>query len=226
MSWLGQPEWPRERLWLWRLGFPPVRAVVNAVVPIGVEGRESLPAAGGYLLVSNHISWLDPPMLEFALRQPIRFMAKQEVFSVPVIGFVLRAIGNFPVRRGESDRRAIETALRVLAAGQPVGFFPEGTRSKDGCLRRGKPGIGFLARRSRVPVVPVAVMGTRRARIALGRRTRVLVRVGAPIEPAELAATGTDDQALADAIMRRVAALLPEQMRGFYGSFAVGQNVD
>ncbi|MDE3194258.1 MAG: 1-acyl-sn-glycerol-3-phosphate acyltransferase [Chloroflexota bacterium] len=220
MSWLGRPEWPRERLWLWRVGFPPVRAIVNAVVPVHVDGRENLPAAGGYLLVSNHISWLDPPMLEFALEEPIRFMAKEEVFAVPVIGFVLRAIGNFPVRRGESDRRALETALRALAAGQPVGFFPEGTRSKDGCLRRAKPGIAFLARRSGVPVVPVAVMGTRRARISVGRRSRVLVRVGRPIAPPEVAAMGTDDQALADAIMRRVASLLPEPMRGAYADTA------
>lgn len=216
MSWLGRPEWPRERLWLWRAGFPPVRAIVNAVVPVHVEGRERLPRTGGYLLVSNHISWLDPPMLEFALRVPVRFMAKQEVFSVPVIGFVLRAIGNFPIRRGESDRRALETALRVLAAGQPVGFFPEGTRSKDGCLRRAKPGVAFLARRSGVPVVPVAVMGTRRARIGLPR-SRVLVRVGEPIPAPRIAEMAHDDQALADAIMRRVAGLLPEQMRGAYG---------
>ncbi len=216
MSWAGRPEWPRERLWLWRIGFPPVRAIVNAIVPVQLQGRENLPGAGGYLLVSNHISWLDPPMLEFALGEPIRFMAKREVFAVPVIGFVLRAIGNFPIRRGESDRRALETALRVLAAGQPVGFFPEGTRSKDGCLRRAKPGIALLARRSGVPVVPVAVMGTRHARISLGRRTRVLVRVGAPIAASELVAAGTNDQAVADAIMRRVAGLLPEAMRGAY----------
>ncbi len=216
MSWLGRPEWPRERLWLWRVGFPPVRAIVNAVVPVHVEGREHLPTTGGYLLVSNHISWLDPPMLEFALEVPVRFMAKQEVFSMPVIGFVLRAIGNFPIRRGESDRRALETALRVLAAGQPVGFFPEGTRSKDGCLRRAKPGVAFLARRSGVPVVPVAVTGTRSARIGLPR-SRVLVRVGEPIPAPRIAEMAHDDQALADAIMRRVAGLLPEQMRGAYG---------
>jgi 1-acyl-sn-glycerol-3-phosphate acyltransferase len=215
VTWLGGPESPRERLWLWRAGFPPVRALVNAVVPVHVEGREHLPGTGGYLLVSNHISWLDPPMLEFALEVPIRFMAKQEVFSVPILGFVLRAIGNFPIRRGESDRRALETALRILAAGQPIGFFPEGTRSKDGCLRRARPGIAFLARRSAVPVLPVAVMGTRRARVGLPR-TPVVVRVGAVIPAPEIAAMPHDDQAIADAIMRRVALLLPEQMRGAY----------
>jgi 1-acyl-sn-glycerol-3-phosphate acyltransferase len=216
VSWIGRPEWPRERLWFWRLGFPPVHAIATAIVPIRVEGLENLPQRGPYILVSNHISWYDPPAIEFALRIPIRFMGKRELFAVPVIGFVLRAIGSFPVRRGESDRRALEMALRVLEAGQPLGYFPEGTRSRDGVLHRAKPGIAFLARRSGAPIVPIGVSGTPEMRIRVPPRSDVVVRVGAPFTIDDLGGRLLDDQALADAIMRRVAALLPSQMRGVY----------
>lgn len=218
MSWIARPDSPRDRLWLWRLGFPPVRAVATALFPIRLEGRENVPARGAYILASNHISWLDPPIIEFALGAPIRYMAKRELFAVPLLGFVLLAIGNFPVRRGESDRRALDTALRVLRAGEPLGFFPEGTRSKDGVLRRAKPGIAFLARRSGVPLVPVAVTGTPQARLRLPPGADITVRVGAPFTLEDLDGRTMDDQAVADAVMRRVAALLPSHMRGVYAS--------
>ena len=218
MSWLGRPEWPRERLWLWRYGFTPVCAIATALVPIRVEGREHLPATGGYIVAANHISGYDPPAIEFALRTPVRYMGKQELFQVPLLGGFLRALGNFPVRRGESDRQAMGTALRVLEAGQPLGYFPEGTRSKDGRLRRAKPGVAFLARRSGAPIVPVAVVGTPRAGLRLPPRADIVVRIGEPLTAAELGAGARDDQALADAIMRRVAALLPAEMRGIYAA--------
>ncbi len=216
MSWLGQPDWPRERLWAWRVGFPPVRGLVTALLPIGVEGREHLPTRGGYIIAANHVSWLDPPVIEFALGVPIRYMAKRELFAVPLVGLALRAIGNFPVRRGEGDRRAIETALSVLKAGQPLGFFPEGTRSKDGALRRARPGIAFLVRRSGAPIVPVGVIGTKGAGIRVPPRSDIRVHVGRPLARSDLPAG--DDQAIADAIMQGIADLLPEQMRGAYPS--------
>jgi 1-acyl-sn-glycerol-3-phosphate acyltransferase len=217
VSWIGRPEWPQERLWLWRAGFPLVRAVATALFPLRVEGLEHLPPRGPYILVSNHLSWYDPPAMEFALRIPIRYMAKRELFSVPVLGLVIRGIGNFPIRRGESDRRALETALRVLEAGQPLGYFPEGTRSRDGVLHRAKPGIAFLARRSGAPLVPIGLSGTPEMRIRVPPRSDIVVRVGPPVTIDDLGGRGVDDQALADAVMRRVAELLPDAMRGPYG---------
>ena len=215
MTWLGRPDLPAERLWVWQIGFPPVRAVALLLAPVKVEGRSNLPKRGPYILVSNHISWYDPPAIEFALGVAIRYMAKIELFRKPLIGGILHAIGNFPVRRGEADRGALETALRVLAAGQPLGFFPEGTRSRDGALRRAKPGVAFLARRSGAPLVPVAISGTPQAGFPVIPRGRIVLRVGAPFQLADLGALG-DDQAVADAIMRRVAALQPPEMRGVY----------
>src|SRR5207249_1383563 len=83
-------------------------------------------AHGAMIVITNHVNWKDPPWIKFALGRAIRYMAKRELFAVPVIGFVLRGIGCFPVRRGEADRGALAIALSVLAAGQPLGYFPEG----------------------------------------------------------------------------------------------------
>ena len=82
-------------------------------MPWRLEGKENIPRSGGYILVANHINWKDPPWIEFALGRAIRYMGKQELFDTPVVGFVLREIGAFPVRRGEVDRRALHVALAV-----------------------------------------------------------------------------------------------------------------
>lgn len=214
---LGGPTWPQERLWLWRLLFPPLRVVCAAVYPMRVSGRAFRPKDGPYIVVANHTNWLDPPVIEFALGVAVRFMAKEEAFETPVLGGLMRAKGCFPVRRGEADRRALQTCLRVLAAGRPLGFFPEGTRSRDGVMRRAHPGIGFLALRSGAPILPVAVVGTHERAIVGPRRGRIEVRIGTPFLATDLVAPGPrDEQALTDAIMTKVAALLPPEMRGVY----------
>ena len=212
------PEWPVERLWLWNLLFPPVRTIVLALVHVRVEGRENLPASGPYILVSNHINWKDPPLISIALDRSVRYMAKIQAFSYPILGYILRATGAFPVRRGEGDRRAIVTALRVLAAGQILGFFPEGHRSESGALLRGKPGVGFLASRAGdVPLVPIAMIGTKQPLLRLIFGGHAVLRVGRPFRLGDLGADERrDEQAVTDAVMRRIAALLPPEMRGAY----------
>ena len=212
----GTPVLPEERLWVWRLGFPIVRAIAAFLAPWRLEGAQNIPRSGGYILVSNHINWKDPPWIEFALGRAIRYMGKRELFETPVIGFALRAIGAFPVRRGEVDRGALQMALAVIAAGQPLGFFPEGHRSESGQLIRGRPGIAYVAQHSGAPIVPLAVSGTRRARLGAFWRRDILFSVGPPFRASDLGATPNDQQAVADAIMRRVAALLPPEQRGVY----------
>ena len=211
---LGAPEWPRERLWLWRAGFPPVRALALLLAPTRIEGLATVPREGPYIVVANHVSWMDPPWIAFALNTAVRYMAKDEIFRIPLLGGLLRAIGCFPIRRGGADRRALVTALRVLAAGQPLGFFPEGHRSESGALIRAHPGIGMLAVRSGVPLVPIGVIGTDRARLGAFWRRDITVRIGLPFRAGELGIRG--DQEVADAIMGRVATLLPPPMRGVY----------
>ncbi|HEX9496291.1 MAG TPA: lysophospholipid acyltransferase family protein [Candidatus Limnocylindria bacterium] len=191
-----------------------MRAVGLAIYGMRIEGREHIPS-GAYILVANHTNWKDPPALEFTFQVAIRFMAKIEAFGMFFLGGLMRGIGCFPVRRGESDRRAIMTCLQVLRAGNPLGFFPEGTRSRDGALHRAHPGVAFLAERSGAPILPVGITGMATAKAF---RSDIRVHVGEPFHVRDLAlAEGASDQEVADAIMRRVAALLPETMRGVYG---------
>jgi 1-acyl-sn-glycerol-3-phosphate acyltransferase len=212
------PEWPEERLWLWRLLFPPIRTIVRAVFRVRAEGRENLPASGPYILVSNHINWKDPPLISITLGLSVRYMAKIQAFGYPLLGYLVRATGAFPVRRGEGDRRALVTALRVLGGGQILGFFPEGHRSESGALLRGKAGVGFIASRvPDVPLVPIAMIGTKQSLLRLMFGGRAVLRVGRAFHLSDLTAEERrDEQAVTDAVMRRIASLLPDEMRGAY----------
>jgi 1-acyl-sn-glycerol-3-phosphate acyltransferase len=201
-------------LWLWKVLFPPVRALALFLVPVRVLGREHLPPAGPYLLVSNHVSWSDPPWLEFVVKRPIRYLAKRELFSVPLFGWLIAQAGVFALERDSADRAALRKALAFLAAGEVVGIFPEGHRSRGRGLLRARPGVALLARRSGVPVIPVAVEGTDVAKLGRFWRRDVTLHFGAPFFARDLA--DGDEQALTDEIMRRIAALLPPEKRGVY----------
>lgn len=203
-----------DELVLWRVLFPFVRTLGLFLVPVRVEGRENLPRSGAYLLVSNHVNWIDPPWLEFVVDRPIRYLAKRELFAVPLVGWLLEQSGILPIERDSADRGALRRALQFLAGGEVVGIFPEGHRS-GGTLLRGRPGVGLIARRSGALVVPVACLGTETARIGRFWRRDVTIRFGEPFRAVDVAAP--DEQALTDAIMRRIAALLPRERRGPYG---------
>ena len=212
---------PVSRLWIWRLLFPPVRWLIAHITRIAVVGREHVPTSGPYILVANHLNWKDPPVVSVALGVPIRWMAKREVFDYPILGFVLRGIGNFAIRRGESDRRALQLAMRVLERALPLGVFPEGHRSERQALLRGRPGISLLAEKSDALVVPCGIAGTPTPLFALIGRQRITLRFGAPFRISELPQhIRADRQATADAIMLRIAALLPSEMRGVYADGA------
>jgi 1-acyl-sn-glycerol-3-phosphate acyltransferase len=211
------PTAPVSDLWLWRLFAPLVRFVVFSFVGVEVKGRDNVPASGGYIVAANHTSWKDPPVVSLALRTPIRWMAKTEVFDYFFLGFLLRGIGNFAIRRGESDRRAIALSLDVLAHGLPLGVFPEGHRSETNALLRGRPGISLLADRSDALIVPCGIVGTPTARLRVPRRHDVVLNFGKAFRVSDLPVEiRRDRQATADAIMLRIADTLPSQMRGAY----------
>ena len=146
-------------------------------------GREHIPREGGVILAANHKSFLDPFVVGLCLRRPVYFVAKRELFDNRLIGWFLNCLGAFPIRRGESDEEAVATVKAVLARGDAVVIFPEGTRRRDPReLGEPKRGVGRFALECGAPVVPIAVHGTERARSGLlVKPVKVRVRCGRPL---------------------------------------------
>ncbi len=170
---------------LYRFGYHLFRLLFRFFGQLRTEGLENVPASGGVILAPNHVSYADPPLVGTALAfRPTWYMAKQELFEVPVLGALIRRCRAFPVRRGTADRQALRRATELLEAGEVVTIFPEGGRSPDGGLQPPELGFAAIARRSGAPVVPVAVIGSDRLlpRGAILPRFRpVLVRFGRPL---------------------------------------------
>ena len=137
-----------------------------------VYGRDNIPRAP-FIVCSNHMSWLDPPLVAciFERRHQVYFMAKEELFDIPLLGLILERIGSFPVKKDTADRRAITKALQLLKDDKVVGMFPEGTRSRKGKLQQFFDGASWIALKSQTPVVPVAIKGPYR----LFRPTEVFI---------------------------------------------------
>lgn len=195
------------------------------VGPGRVEGLENVPRTGPMLVVANHCSNLDPPLVGWAVGhrsgRVIHFMAKQEMRSWPVAGWLARNAGVFFVRRGSGDRSAQRMAMAILEQGGALGLFPEGTRSRNGQLAEGRAGAALLAMRTGVSIVPVGVAGTQhifRGRRLVPRRSRVTIRIG-PTFQLPVQADGLDRAALragTATIMRAIAAQLPAEQRGYW----------
>ena len=124
-----------------------------------VKGLEHFPKTGGVLICSNHIDALDPPVVGITAPRPVHFMAKEELFHMPILKPLLPKINAFPVKRGLSDREALRKALALLKNGDVMGLFPEGTRNTDGKLGKGFSGAGFFALKGDANVVPCAIIG-------------------------------------------------------------------
>jgi 1-acyl-sn-glycerol-3-phosphate acyltransferase len=168
-----------------------------------VEGRENIPEKGPFILCANHISWWDPPLVGSLTKQKMRFMAKEELFKIPVMGKILPLIDVFPVKRESADRRAIKTALDTLKSGGKLAMFPEGTRSRTDELLPPQAGVGLIAVKSEAPVVPIAIIGPYKP-------GRLKVRIGKPIAFPEYYGTKTKAEHLEDVaqkIMSEIAFL-------------------
>jgi len=132
-------------------------AVFKIFFRIKVKGKENLPSEGGVILMSNHISAYDPPLLAAIFSRPVRFMAKKELFENPFMRFVLFLADAFPVDRSKNDITAVKKALSVLKNQEILGLFPEGTRGEEGKLGNPKLGSVMLAIKSGVPIVPIGI---------------------------------------------------------------------
>jgi 1-acyl-sn-glycerol-3-phosphate acyltransferase len=161
-----------------------VRAILQPAILVWFRvaryAREHVPSEGGVILAANHKSFLDPFVIGVCVRRPVYFVAKRELFDRRWQGWLLNALGAFPVRRGESDEEMLETAKHILRRGDVVVIFPEGTRIRTPDeLGQAKRGVGRLVLETGVPVVPIALTGTERARRGWRiRPVKVRVRFG------------------------------------------------
>jgi 1-acyl-sn-glycerol-3-phosphate acyltransferase len=177
-------------------------------------GQRNVPASGGVLLVSNHLSFVDVFFLGIPLARPLNYVARSTLF-VPVLASLIRSVGGFPIQREGIGVSGLKETLRRLRAGRIVTLFPEGTRSADGELGPLKPGIAMLVARAGVPVVPVGLAGT----YELWPRTRLLpvfhpvrIHYGSPVMPGDLAGLGSE--AVTALIRQRLEESRQEARRG------------
>lgn len=179
-----------------------VKGVFTPLYRIEVIGAENFPKDGGVLLCTNHIHNFDPPVVGITAPRPVHFMAKEELFSVPVLGKMVNHLNAFPVKRGMSDREALRKGLAVLKEGHVLGLFPEGTRSKTGELGKGLAGAGFFALRSQAHIVPCAIIGPYKT---FGK---LRVVYGQPIDMEELRERKAGAEEVTDVIMDEIRKLI------------------
>lgn len=216
---------PAPGFW-YGLGGKLVTLVTHLLADWQVEGTQHMPKKGPLLVVCNHFSFIDPPLLVGCMPRVITFVAKAELWDSAGSRLFCKANGMMPIRRGEPDLSALRGVLRVLEEGRAVGFFPEGTRGRDPVktLKEAQAGIALLARLSGAPILPVGVYGTEVIdspaairRLAL-KRPSFRIRVGEPfhLPPKPSVKTAQDHTGDTGFIMAHIARLLPERYWGYY----------
>jgi len=149
-------------------------------------GRENIPQKDSFIVVSNHGSLLDPPLLGHALGRNISFMAKAELFKVPFLGFIIRACGAYPVKRGIADKNTIKTACKKLSNDNCIGIFIDGTRQINGRVNKPKQGAALLAFKNQKLLLPVAIVNSHRLirfKIFIPLFSKIVIKVGKPVKP-------------------------------------------
>ena len=149
-------------------------------------GSENIPQKDSFIMVSNHGSLLDPPFLGHALGRNISFMAKAELFKIPLLGFVIKACGAYPVRRGIADKNTIKTACNKLSNNNCIGIFIDGTRQKNGRVNKPKQGAALLAFKNQKLLLPVAIVNSHRLirfKFCIPLFTNIVIKVGKPLQP-------------------------------------------
>lgn len=169
------------------------RISMSMLFDLQVHGVQRVPARGGLLMLSNHQSFLDPPLLGVRLHRPMASLAKSELFESPLFARGIRSLYAFPVRQGKGDVGAMKESIRLLQAGWLLNVFPEGGRTPDGRLHPAQKGAGLMVRRAGVPVLPTVIDGSyeawpRGARFPKPHPIRILYG-----EPANISHLKADD---------------------------------
>ena len=211
-----------------------VAPLVKAIWRPTIEGRENVPATGGVILASNHLSFIDSVVIPLAAPRQVHFLAKESYFTgTGVKGAASRvfftSMGMVPVNRDDSRAaiKSLEVGLKILQDGHAFGIYPEGTRSRDGRLYRGHTGVAYLALTAQVPIVPVGVIGTPDVQPVGSNRPRrapFTVRFGTPQTPhttyADLPA-GKARRLATDDVMDAIAALTGQERTTEYNEHPI-----
>ncbi len=203
--------------------------LLKAWCRMSVRGVENIPTTGPVIVASNHLSFLDSVVIPLGVPRRVRFLAKSDYFTGKGLGgawnrFVFTAVGAVPVPRGShaDAQAALHLATDVLHAGDAFGIYPEGTRSRDGRLYRGRTGVAWLALQTGAPIVPVAVHGTDRVQpvdAKFPRPYKITVEFGPPIgvdAVAGISSAGQKRRRLTDLVMDEVARLSGQPCAGVY----------
>lgn len=149
-------------------------------------GRENIPEKDSFIMVSNHGSLLDPPLLGHALGHNISFMAKAELFKIPFLGFIIKACGAYPVKRGIADKNTFKIACKKLSNNNCIGIFIDGTRQKNGRVNKPKQGAALLAFKNQKLLLPVALVNSHRLikwKFFIPLFSKIVIKVGKPVQP-------------------------------------------
>jgi 1-acyl-sn-glycerol-3-phosphate acyltransferase len=198
-----------------------IKAIIDVLCEIHAEEIQKLPATGPLILASNHVNFLEAVIFfTYTPPRPITAIAKVETWDSPILGPLFSLWGAIPIKRGEADRAAYEASLKALKENKILAILPEGTRSNDGKLQKGQPGIVLLAARSNAPIQPGVVYGQENfwPNFRRLRRTEIFIKVG---EAFKLKTEGMSfdrdtRQKMADEVMYRMAELITEDYRGVY----------
>ena len=174
-------------------------------------GRENIPQKNSFIMVSNHGSLLDPPFLGHAVGRNISFMAKAELFKIPFLGFIIKACGAYPVKRGVVDKNTIKTACKKLSNDNCIGIFIDGTRQKNGRVNKPKQGAALLAFKNKKLLLPVAIVNSHRLirfKFFIPMFSKIVIKVGKPVQPPQ--SSSRDD-------LHSVTMLLQDKINNLIG---------
>ena len=184
---------------------------------IRLRGLYNVPRSGAFIVASNHLAWTDIPLIPMHFHRKVVYMAKDEWFHGKLT-WLVRFLGSFPVKRGEGDRQALRAGEGQLKKGNILAIFPEGTRSRTRTMVRAHAGMGMIALRTGVPVVPVAIWGSEFALKKLGCQVNITYGEPMVLTPKGKKITREDIDEATDKVMRKIAEMLPPEYRGVYGS--------
>ncbi len=188
----------------------PVYGLYKLFYNFRIEGIENIPQDRTVILASNHRSYADPVILTMPMKLPVSYMAKEELFGNKLFGWFIRKLGAFPVKRGAGDMSVIEDSVKILDSGRHLVIFPEGTRSKDGKVGKGKSGVALIASKAGRDVVPCGICFEGEK---LHFRSKLTLRFGKVIKAEEIQIAGSSPKEL-KAVKQRIMSAITELVEG------------